>query len=103
MTMHIAAKGISDISAINRSLLVQVTVPRPDNTEEVLFSSTNGQWLDDSEAEWVNDSELVQKKLVIPFQVTQAISPIDVKIHYQLYSATGYVYIDPSMEISTIQ
>ena len=103
LTMHIAAKGISDISAINRSLLVQVTVPRPDNTEEVLFSSTSGQWLDDSESEWVNDSELVQKKLVIPFQVTQAISPIDVKIHYQLYSATGYVYIDPAMEISTIQ
>ena len=51
----------------------------------------------------VNDSELVQKKPVIPFQVTQAISPIDVKIHYQLYSATGYVYVDPAMEISTIQ
>ena len=102
LTMHVAAKGISDISAINRSILVQVTVPRPDNTEEVLFSSTSGRWLDDTEAEWVNDSDLVQKKLVIPFKITQPHQPIDVKIHYQLYSATGYVYIDPAMELTVV-
>ena len=100
--MHVAAKGISDISAINRSILVQVTVPRPDNTEEVLFSSTSGRWLDDTEAEWVNDSDLVQKKLVIPFKITQPHQPIDVKVHYQLYSATGYVYIDPAMELTVV-
>ena len=81
---------------------MQVTVPRPDNTEEVLFSSTNGQWLDDSAAEWVNDSELEQRKLVIPLEITEANMPIDVKVHYQLYSATGYVYIDPAMELTAV-
>ena len=103
LTMHIAAKGITDLASLNRYLLVQVTIPRADGTEQVLFSSTSGQWLDDSDAEWVNDSEMDQQKLVIPLEITQANQPIDVKVHYQLYSATGYVYIDPAMELTTNQ
>ena len=103
LTMHIAAKGITDLASLNRNLLVQVTIPRADGTEQVLFSSTSGQWLDDSDAEWVNDSEMDQQKLVIPLEITQANQPIDVKVHYQLYSATGYVYIDPAMELTTNQ
>ena len=99
LELHIAAKGISDLSELNRRLLVQVSVPRASGTQDVYFSSTSGHWEDDSSSEWVNDSEMVQKKLVMPLNITEA-GALDVKIHYQLYSASGYVYIDPSIALT---
>ena len=101
LELHIAAKGISDLSELNRRLLVQVSVPRASGTQDVYFSSTSGHWEDDSSSEWVNDSEMVQKKLVMPLNITEA-GALDVKIHYQLYSASGYVYIDPSIALTPV-
>lgn len=101
LEFHIAAKGISDLSELNRRLLVQVTVPRANGTQEVYFSSTSGCWEDDSSAEWVNDSEMVQRKLVMPLNITEA-GALDVKIHYQLYSASGYVYLDPAIALTPV-
>ena len=101
LEFHIAAKGISDLSELNRRLLVQVTVPRANGTQEVYFSSTSGRWEDDSSAEWVNDSEMVQRKLVMPLNITEA-GALDVKIHYQLYSASGYVYLDPAITLTPV-
>ena len=101
LEFHIAAKGISDLSELNRRLLVQVTVPRANGTQDVYFSSTSGCWQDDSSAEWVNDSEMVQRKLVMPLNITEA-GALDVKIHYQLYSASGYVYLDPAIALMPV-
>ena len=101
LEFHIAAKGISDLSELNRRLLVQVTVPRANGTQDVYFSSTSGCWQDDSSAEWVNDSEMVQRKLVMPLNITEA-GALDVKIHYQLYSASGYVYLDPAIALTPV-
>jgi hypothetical protein len=75
-------------------------VPQTDGTQKVLFSSTHGQWLADSDAEWVNDSELNQLKIAIPLEVMTTDKTLDIKIHYQLYSASGYVYIDPVLELT---
>ncbi len=101
LEFHIAAKGISDLSELNRRLLVQVTVPRANGTYDVYFSSTSGCWEDDSSAEWVNDSEMIQRKLVMPLNITEA-GALDVKIHYQLYSASGYVYLDPAIALTPV-
>lgn len=101
LELHIAAKGVSDLSELNRRLLVQVTVPRANGTQEVYFSSTSGRWEDDSSAEWVNDSEMEQRKLVMPLNITEA-GALDVKIHYQLYSASGYVYLDPAIALTPV-
>ena len=101
LTMHVAAKGLTSLNDLNRHLLVQVTIPQPGGTGKVLFSSTHGQWLDDAGAEWVNDSEMEQRKIVIPLNITES-GALDVKIHYQLYSASGYVYIDPAIELAAI-
>ena len=103
LTMHIATKGLTSVSDINRQLLTQISVPQTDGTQKVLFSSTHGQWLDDSDAEWVNDSELNQRKIVIPLEIMTADKALDIKIHYQLYSASGYVYIDPAIELTLNQ
>jgi hypothetical protein len=48
----------------------------------------------------VNDSELNQLKIAIPLEVMTTDKALDVKIHYQLYSASGYVYIDPVLELT---
>ena len=101
LELHIAAKGVSDLSELNRRLLVQVTVPRANGTQEVYFSSTSGRWEDDSSAEWVNDSEMEQRKLVMPLNITE-VGALDVKIHYQLYSASGYVYLDPAIALTPV-
>lgn len=101
LEFHIAAKGISDLSELNRRLLVQVTVPRASGTQDMYFSSTSGRWEDDSSAEWINDSEMVQRKLVMPLNITEA-GALDVKIHYQLYSASGYVYLDPAIALTPV-
>ena len=53
--------------------------------------------------EWVNDSEMEQRKIVIPLEIMTTEIPLDIKIHYQLYSASGYVYIDPAVELTSNQ
>ena len=47
----------------------------------------------------MNDSELNQLKIAIPLEVMTTDKALDVKIHYQLYSASGYVYIDPVLDL----
>ena len=103
LTMHIATKGLTSITDLNRQLLIQISVPQTDGTQKVLFSSTHGQWLADSDAEWVNDSELNQQKIVMPLEVMTTDKALDVKIHYQLYSTSGYVYIDPVLDLTPKQ
>ena len=61
LELHIAAKGISDLSELNRRLLVQVSVPRANGTQDVYFSSTLGVFVLFTDAEWVYDSELEQR------------------------------------------
>ena len=101
LEFHIAANGISDLSELNRRLLVQVSVPRANGTHDVYFSSTSGRWVEDTDAEWVNDSELEQRKLVMPLNITES-GALDVKVHYQLYSASGYVYLDPAISLTPV-
>ncbi len=98
-TLHLAAKGLTSLADLNRKLIVQLTVPRANGTGETFYSPVAGQWLDDSDAEWINDSEMEQRKLVIPINITE-LGAIDVKIHYQFYSASGYVYLDPAVELT---
>lgn len=103
LAMHVATKGLTSLDDLDRLLLIQVSVPQADGTMKTLFSSTHGQWVDDSAAEWVNDSEMEQRKIVIPLEIMTTEIPLDIKIHYQLYSASGYVYIDPAVELTSNQ
>ena len=42
-----------------------------------------------------------QRKLAMPLNITEA-GALDVKIHYQLYSASGYVYLDPAITLTPV-
>lgn len=98
LILYAAVKGMSDFDQLSRKLLIQATVTHADGTEETYFSSIAGQWQEDVESVWNNDSELQQIKLVMPIAVEQA-SNVDVKIHFSWYSATGFVYLDPAIQL----
>lgn len=98
LILYAAVKGMSNFDQLSRKLLIQATVTHADGTEETYFSSIAGQWQEDAESVWNNDSELQQIKLVMPLAVEQA-SNVDVKIHFSWYSATGFVYLDPAIQL----
>ena len=100
LSMHIATKGLTSIEEMNRLLTLEVAVPQVNGGKKIFFSPVHGQWLDDSATVWENDSELTQLKLVMPLDIPVIGEALDIKIHYRLYSATGYVYIDPVMELT---
>ena len=37
----------------------------------------------------------------MPLNITET-GALDVKIHYQLYSASGYVYLDPAIALTPV-
>ena len=97
LRMHAAFKGFDSLDALQRRLVVTATVDEG-GSPRVYTSSSDGQWRDDPGAEWVNDTDLVQKVLEIPLDIS-TLSAVDVRIHYGWYSATGFAYIDPAMEL----
>ena len=99
LRMHAAFKGFDSLDALQRRLVVTATVDEG-GSPRVYTSSSDGQWKDDPDAEWVNDTDLIQKVLEIPLDIS-TLSAVDVRIHYGWYSATGFAYIDPAMELVT--
>ena len=97
LRMHAAFKGFDSLDALQRRLVVTATADE-NGSPRVYTSSADGQWRDDPYAEWVNDSDLTQKVLEIPLDIA-TLSAVDVRIHYGWYSATGFVYIDPAIEL----
>ena len=97
LRMHAAFKGFDSLDALQRRLVVTATVDEG-GSPRVYTSSSDGQWRDDPGAEWVNDTDLNQKVLEIPLDIS-TLSAVDVRIHYGWYSATGFAYIDPAMEL----
>ena len=91
------AKGLSETAQIARRVVVQATVPRPDGSEEMLFSSASGRWSEDAST-WIGESGLSPFLLEMPIEVPAACT-VDVKIHFRWYSASGYLYIDPGITI----
>ncbi|MGN0878603.1 MAG: hypothetical protein ACI4WT_04010 [Oligosphaeraceae bacterium] len=92
-----AAKGLAETAELARRVVVQVTIPRPDGSESMAFSSASGRWsVDDST--WIGESGLTPFLLEMPVEVSAACTA-DVKIHFRWYSAAGYLYIDPGIAI----
>ena len=101
LRMHAAFKGFDSLDALQRRLVVTATVDE-NGSPRVYTSSADGLWRDDSDAEWNNNSDLTQKALEIPLDIT-TLSAVDVRIHYGWYSATGFAYIDPAIELAAIE
>jgi hypothetical protein len=96
-----ATKNQTTPAELATRFIVQISVPNADGSKRVYFSSTDGQWLDDA-SEWNNDSDLTAYKLSLPFNVAVTNADIDVKIHFNWFSALGYLYLDPSFNLTAV-
>ena len=93
---HVAFKGYAVASELYRQFIVSATVGG-----RVWYSSVHGRWVDDSSSVWVNDSDLEQMALEMPIDVAEA-SPVDVRVYFAWYSAGGFVYLDPAIELTKV-
>ena len=101
LKMHIAYKGYTDDSDMFRRLIVSATVRDSDGNDSSYWSTLHGRWVDDSASEWINDENLTQKCLEIPLDLVEN-NPVDVRIYFCWFSSSGFVYIDPAIELEPV-
>ena len=101
LKMHIAYKGYTDDSDMFRRLIVSATVRDSDGNDCSYWSTLHGRWVDDSASEWINDENLTQKCLEIPMDLVEN-NPVDVRIYFCWFSSSGFVYIDPAIELEPV-
>ena len=93
---HIAFKGYASAAELYRHFVISATV-----NGKVWYSTVNGRWADDSASTWVNDSDLNQMVLEMPIDIAE-VSPVDVRVYFSWYSAGGFVYLDPAIELNRL-
>ncbi len=91
---HIAFKGYASAAELYRHFVVSATVKG-----RTWYSTVHGRWADDSASTWVNDSDLTQLVLEMPIDIAE-VSPVDVRVYFSWYSAGGFVYLDPAIEVA---
>ena len=106
-TVYFAHKLMSVPSLMLRRIKVLVTVPfwDPVTSEYIprtVMGDVAGKLLDDPDSVWNNDTGLVQKRLEIPFKVTEPGQVVTVRIYYDWYdpSPNGYCYLDPTIQFA---
>ena len=93
---HIAFKGYGSPAELYRQFVVSATVKG-----KVYYSTLHGRWADDSASSWVNDSDLTQLVLEMPVDIAE-VSPMDVRVYFSWYASSGFVYLDPAVELTKI-
>lgn len=101
LKMHIAYKGYTDDSDMFRRLMISASVRDSDGHDRIYWSTLHGRWVDDSASEWINDENLTQKCLEIPLDLVEN-NPVDVRIYFCWFSSSGFVYIDPALELEPV-
>lgn len=100
LKLHVALKGFTDPDGLSSKFVVTATVDEG-GTPRAYSSASDGRWADDTDAVWVNDSDLVQKVLEMPLDIPAG-ATVDVRLHYGWYSATGFVYVDPAATLEPL-
>ena len=93
LKMHVAWKGYPNSADIYRRFMLSATVG-----DKTYWSNLDGRWLDDAASVWVNDSDLTQKALEIPFDIPET-TPVDIRLYFSWYSNNGFLYVDPDIQI----
>ena len=101
LKMHVAYKGYMDDSDMFRRLMISASVRDGDGHDRIYWSTLHGRWVDDSASEWINDENLTQKCLEIPLDLVEN-NPVDVRIYFCWFSSSGFVYIDPALELEPV-
>lgn len=93
---HVALKGFARPEELYRQLFLSLDVGG-----RTFYSSVHGRWADDSESVWINDSDLTQLVLEMPFDIAE-VGPVDVRVYFSWYSSGGFVYLDPDIELKEV-
>jgi len=99
--MHVATKGLSSFDALEDKLQIEVEVKTASGLTQTYRSNLCGAWSDDAASVWNNDSDLSQYVLEMPVEI-KLLEAVDFRIFYNYYSATGFAYIDPAIELTPI-
>lgn len=99
---YFAYKGFveSDEFTGHQQFKLAILVPRKDDNDISyvdVYSSTEGEWLDDSSV-W-SDSDYTSKVMEIPVEIT-TLDPLDIKVEYAWYKDGSLVYLDPVFELA---
>lgn len=104
LTAYFAHKNFDAISLESgkHEFNLIVRVPKViDNEKNTIayttFISTPDDWYEDN-SEWSDDG-CEAKKIMVPIEVSSTSLPIEVKLSYNWYHATGVVYLDPEFHI----
>lgn len=93
---HIAFKGFAKKEDLYRHFIISAEVGG-----KTYYSTVNGVWADNDASIWVNDSDLEQYLLAIPIDIKE-VSPVNVRVYFSWYSAGGFVYLDPDIELAKV-
>jgi len=93
--VYVAFKNFTTPEDFKDKFVVILEIPRAQG-RDVLYSSIQGTWSDDSVSTWNNDSGLTQKVLELPFTATLT-EAVSVRMHFKWHDAVGYMYLDPNV------
>lgn len=108
LTCYVAMKNFDSTKFANCSSYCGINVYVPETIGEGedaykvrhLYTSAGCWRADDST--WSNESDLTVAKIVIPIEVKEITSDIDVKIWYNWYDVHGFVYFDPDIKLTDV-
>ncbi len=94
--MYLAHKGYGDPTSIynNVQFIVKYVNSTGNGSKDYRYSMNDGVWKTDAVSTWNGDTGLTQLVCQIPVNI-QTMDPIDVKMGFNWYSASGYLYLDP--------
>ena len=94
--VYVVFKKMADPTDLNDKFVVQIEVPRSTGRRDIVYSSIEGTWSEDSVSVWMQEENLYQRMLELPFNVT-VLEPVNVRMQFKWYDNNGYMYLDPSV------
>ncbi len=101
LKIYVALKNYSNPNLLNEKMKVYLYVPENNGgviSNKEYVSSFHGKWIDDVTSVWTGDAGLTQKVLEMPFNV-DSLEPVTVRMSFSWFSAVGYLYLDPQIEV----
>jgi len=102
-TIYLAYNDIEIPYNIRNFMYFEIRVPTDNGDGTVsyrVYSSKEGIFTADPDSTWINSTTLLEKaKIQVPITVNTVAYPIEVKIHFNMYTNLGAIYVDPDFKL----
>jgi hypothetical protein len=102
-TIYLAYNDIEIPYNIRNFMYFEIRVPTDNGDGTVsyrVYSSKEGIFTADLDSTWINSTTLLEKaKIQVPITVNTVAYPIEVKIHFNMYTNLGAIYVDPDFKL----